>query len=379
MLCGSSFKYVGVQRLLDAVAAYLPSPLDRPPVVGHHPKKGTEVTRKPEPRRAVLRPGLQDHQRRPRRPVVRADLLGQAQGRQPGLQPGQGQEGESARGSTTSGPTTASKIERGASPATSSASSASRTRSPATRSATPRTRSCSSGSSSPRPSSACRSSRSARPTRGSWPTPWPRSPARTRPSPTRSTRRPARRSISGMGELHLEILKNRMIRDYKLKVHVGRPRVSYRETIKKAVKRVAGDLHPPDRRLGAVRQGHDRPRARDPAQGGAGAALRQQAQGGRDPLRVHPGDRGRPARGGQVGRPDRAIPLVDLKVTLADGDYHDVDSNDLAFRFAASDALRKAVAGGRRGPAGADHEARGRHARGLPGQRHRPTSPAAGP
>ncbi len=49
VLCGSSFKYVGVQRLLDAVVAYLPSPLDRPPVVGHHPKKGTEITRKPDP------------------------------------------------------------------------------------------------------------------------------------------------------------------------------------------------------------------------------------------------------------------------------------------------------------------------------------------
>ncbi|HEY2155817.1 MAG TPA: GTP-binding protein, partial [Isosphaeraceae bacterium] len=49
VLCGSSFKYVGVQRLLDAVAAYLPGPLDRPPVVGHHPKKGTEIVRKPDP------------------------------------------------------------------------------------------------------------------------------------------------------------------------------------------------------------------------------------------------------------------------------------------------------------------------------------------
>src|SRR6185312_7341462 len=46
--------------------------------------------------------------------------------------------------------------------------------------------------------------------------------------------------ISGMGELHLEILKNRMIRDFKLKVHVGRPRVSYRETIKRAVRRIQG-------------------------------------------------------------------------------------------------------------------------------------------
>ena len=49
MLCGSSFKYVGVQRLLDAVAAYLPSPLDRPPIVGHHPKKGTELAASPAP------------------------------------------------------------------------------------------------------------------------------------------------------------------------------------------------------------------------------------------------------------------------------------------------------------------------------------------
>ncbi|HEU5115445.1 MAG TPA: GTP-binding protein, partial [Isosphaeraceae bacterium] len=49
ILCGSSFKYVGVQRLLDAVSMYLPSPLDMPPVVGHHPKKGDEITRKPDP------------------------------------------------------------------------------------------------------------------------------------------------------------------------------------------------------------------------------------------------------------------------------------------------------------------------------------------
>ena len=49
VLCGSSLRYVGVQRLLDAVAAYLPSPLDKPPVTGHHPKKGTEISRKPSP------------------------------------------------------------------------------------------------------------------------------------------------------------------------------------------------------------------------------------------------------------------------------------------------------------------------------------------
>ena len=76
--------------------------------------------------------------------------------------------------------------------------------------------------------------------------------------------------ISGMGELHLEILKNRMIRDFHLKVHVGRPRVSYRETIKRARQTGRGELHPADRRLRPLRQGHDRRRARDPAQGGPG-------------------------------------------------------------------------------------------------------------
>src|SRR5947209_7808182 len=50
VLCGSSFKYVGVQRLLDAVTLYLPSPLDKPPIVGHHPKKGTEIVRHPDPK-----------------------------------------------------------------------------------------------------------------------------------------------------------------------------------------------------------------------------------------------------------------------------------------------------------------------------------------
>ena len=85
VLCGSSLRYVGVQRLLDAVAAYLPSPLDKPP--GRRPpsQEGDRDHPQAQPRRAVLRAGLQDHQRRPRRPFVRAGLLGPAQVGQPGL------------------------------------------------------------------------------------------------------------------------------------------------------------------------------------------------------------------------------------------------------------------------------------------------------
>jgi elongation factor G len=147
--------------------------------------------------------------------------------------------------------------------------------------------------------------------------------------------------ISGMGELHLEILKNRMIRDFNLKVHVGRPRVSYRETIKQAVKRVQGVCIRQTGGSGPVRQGHHRPGARGQPKGAPVLRFVNALKGRRHPRRVPPGDRGGPARGGQVGgrtgSPGRPEGHGDRR-RLAP-----VDSNELAFRFAAGDALRKAV------------------------------------
>jgi elongation factor G len=149
--------------------------------------------------------------------------------------------------------------------------------------------------------------------------------------------------ISGMGELHLEILKNRMIRDYKLKVHVGRPRVSYRETIKRAVKRVQGTCI---RQTGGSGLYAKVTIDLEPAVQPKGApvlAFVNKLKGGVIPSEYIPaieaGFREEAKSGGRTG-----FPLVDLKATLVDGDYHDVDSNELAFRFAASDALRKAAA-----------------------------------
>ena len=84
MLCGSALDHIGVQPLLDAVTYYLPSPADVPPVEGVNPKKNdAKETRKPEPRRAVLRPGVQDRRRQARRPALRARLLRRAEGQQP--------------------------------------------------------------------------------------------------------------------------------------------------------------------------------------------------------------------------------------------------------------------------------------------------------
>ena len=73
--------------------------------------------------------------------------------------------------------------------------------------------------------------------------------------------------ISGMGELHLEIIKNKILKDYNVKVHVGRPRVSYRETIKKAVKKVQGSCIRQTGGSGLYAKDLDRPGAREPAQG----------------------------------------------------------------------------------------------------------------
>ena len=106
--------------------------------------------------------------------------------------------------------------------------------------------------------------------------------------------------ISGMGELHLEILVDRMKREFNVEANVGRPQVSYRETIKGTADEDRGQVHPPDRRLGPVR--------RRLHQHGAGARrglrLRQQDQGRQHPVRVHP--RGREGLRGVDGDRRRA-------------------------------------------------------------------------
>ena len=97
VLCGSALDGIGVQPVLDAVAAYLPSPADVPPVEGVDPKKhDAKLDPQARPGRAVLRPGVQDSGRPARRPALRPRLLRRAEGQQPRLQSGQGQEGKRA-------------------------------------------------------------------------------------------------------------------------------------------------------------------------------------------------------------------------------------------------------------------------------------------
>ena len=148
--------------------------------------------------------------------------------------------------------------------------------------------------------------------------------------------------ISGMGELHLEILKNRMTRDFRLNVHVGRPRVSYRETIKRAVKRIEGSCIRQTGGSGLYAKVWIDVEPETQPKGAPVLHFATRLKGGVIPAEflspIEMGLREEAKSGGRTG-----YPLVDLKVTLVDGATHDVDSNDLAFRFAASDALRKAV------------------------------------
>ena len=340
VLCGSSFKYVGVQQLLDAVAAYLPSPLDRPPIVGHHPKKGTELARKPSPAEPfaslvfkitndahgdlsfvriysgslkagtrVYNPGKDKKENSSRLYHIRADDREQINVAGTGDIVGIVGFKDSVTGDTLCDAAHPILLERIEFPETVISMSI-------------------------EPVSSADKGKLADTLN-----------ALAREDPTftfKVNEETGQTLISGMGELHLEILKNRMTRDYNLKVHVGRPRVSYRETIKKAVRRVEGTC---------IRQtGGSGLYARitidlEPEIQPKGAPVLHfvnKLKGGVIPSEFIPaieaGLREEAKSGGRTG-----YPLVDLKVTLTDGAYHDVDSSDLAYRFAASDALRKAV------------------------------------
>jgi len=340
VLCGSSFKYVGVQRLLDAVASYLPSPLDKPPVVGHHPKKGTEITRKPSPDEPfcglvfkitndqhgdlsfvrvysgelkagsrVYNPGRDKKEICSRLYHIRADDREKIEQVQAGDIVGVVGLKDSVTGDTLCDASHAILLEKIEFPETVISMSI-------------------------EPVSSADKGKLA-----------DTLASLVREDPTFSYKvneETGQTLISGMGELHLEILKNRMIRDFKLKVHVGRPRVSYRETIKKAVKRVQGTCIRQTGGSGLYAKVTIDLEPEVQPKGAPVLSFVNKLKGGVIPSEFIPaieaGLREEAKSGGRTG-----FPLVDLKVTLVDGDYHDVDSNELAYRFAASEALRKAV------------------------------------
>ncbi len=145
--------------------------------------------------------------------------------------------------------------------------------------------------------------------------------------------------ISGMGELHLEIIVDRLRREFKVNANVGRPQVAYRETIRKPVENVEAKFI---RQTGGRGQyGHVVIHI-EPAEPGAGFVFENDIVGGAIPREFI-----RPVQQGIREAMDSGVlagyPLIDIKATLVDGSTHDVDSSEMAFKIAGSMALKAGV------------------------------------
>ncbi len=147
--------------------------------------------------------------------------------------------------------------------------------------------------------------------------------------------------IAGMGELHLEVLVDRMRREFKVEANIGRPQVAYRETVRKKVEKVE---YTHKKQTGGSGQFGRVIINLEPTGGdGGGYEFENKVTGGRIPREYIPSvDAGcqEAAEFGVLA----GFPMVDVKVTLTDGAYHEVDSSELAFKIAGSMAFKKAAA-----------------------------------
>jgi elongation factor G len=145
--------------------------------------------------------------------------------------------------------------------------------------------------------------------------------------------------IAGMGELHLEIIVDRMLREFKVDASVGRPQVAYRETIRKAVTNVEGKFV---RQTGGSGQYGHVVINMEPGEPGTGFTFEDKISGG-----VIPREFIKPASEGMREAMDTGVlagyPMVDVKVQLVFGSYHDVDSSEIAFKVAGSMAFKEAA------------------------------------
>jgi len=145
--------------------------------------------------------------------------------------------------------------------------------------------------------------------------------------------------ISGMGELHLEVIVDRLLREFKVGANVGRPQVSYRETITRLVSHVEGRYV---RQTGGRGQFGQVVVKLEPNEPGAGYEFIDEIKGGAIPREYIPSIN----RGIQEAMESGVLagyPIIDVKVTLSDGSYHEVDSSELAFKIAGSIAFKEGV------------------------------------
>ena len=144
--------------------------------------------------------------------------------------------------------------------------------------------------------------------------------------------------IAGMGELHLEILVDRMLREFKVEANIGMPQVAYRESVLKPAKAESKFI----RQSGGKGQYGHVVIELEPAEQGSGFEFVSKIVGGTIPREfIGPAEQGmkEACESGILA----GYPLIDVKVTLVDGSYHDVDSSEMAFKIAGSLAIKDAV------------------------------------
>jgi elongation factor G len=146
--------------------------------------------------------------------------------------------------------------------------------------------------------------------------------------------------IAGMGELHLEVLVDRMLREFKVQANVGRPQVSYREAIRRAVPKAVGRFV---RQTGGKGQYGHAVLQLEPLERGSGFEFESKIVGGTVPREywraIEEGVK-EALQGGVVA----GYPVIDVKATLVDGSFHEVDSSEMAFKIAGSMAAKDGVA-----------------------------------
>ena len=155
----------------------------------------------------------------------------------------------------------------------------------------------------------------------------------------RSDENTAQTIISGMGELHLDILVDRMLREFRVQANVGKPRVAYRESITRSVPKV-------DHKYAKQSGGHGQYGhvviSLEPGERGSGMIFENKIVGGAIPKEYIPA-----VQKGIIEAADSGVlagyPVVDMKVTLFDGSFHEVDSSEMAFKLAASMAFKEGV------------------------------------
>jgi elongation factor G len=155
----------------------------------------------------------------------------------------------------------------------------------------------------------------------------------------RSDENTAQTIISGMGELHLDILVDRMLREFRVQANVGRPRVAYRESITRSVAKVD---HKYAKQSGGRGQYGHVVISLEPGERGSGIVFENKIVGGAIPKEYIPA-----VQKGIMEAADSGVlagyPVVDMKISLFDGSFHEVDSSEMAFKMAASMAFKEGV------------------------------------